>query len=441
MIYFNEANAMTAGSAAGSGAPVRADLVGSSDVVKRFFRYISLDTQSDEDSTTSPSTAKQFRLARLLAEEMLEIGISNVRLDDHHCYVYGEIPSNIQTAGGPTAEALVEPPALGFIAHMDTAPRTPGDASNSRIHRNYDGGVIQLNENVALDPEVYPELSNYVGCDLIVTDGVSLLGSDDKAGIAEIMTMAARLVNDPSIRHGKIGLAFTSDEEIGRGADYFDVEGFGMDFAYTVDGGELGELEYENFNAAEARIKITGRDIHPGSAKGIMVNAVRIAAELDRLLPQEQRPEYTDGYDGFFHITLLNGTEAEAQSRYIIRDHDADLFQQKIDLMRKCVDYLNVKYGNVIDLVIREQYRNMKELVKPHMFLIDNAKSAFRACGVEPKIIAIRGGTDGARLTYEGLPCPNLSTGGLNFHSNTEYIPVQSLEKMVDVLTELARAK
>lgn len=401
-------------------------------IVDRFFRYISIDTQSDEDSTSSPSTAKQFRLARLLAEEMHEIGVSNVHLDDHHCYVYGEIPSNIEDA---------DVPAVGFISHMDTAPRTPGDASNSRIHKNYDGGVIQLNEKVALDPQVYPELKNYTGQDLIVTDGVSLLGSDDKAGIAEIMTMAETLLSDPSIKHGKIGLAFTSDEEIGKGADYFDVKGFGMDFAYTVDGGELGELEYENFNAAEARIKITGRDIHPGSAKGIMVNAVRIAAELDGMLPQEQRPEYTDGYDGFYHMTLLNGTEVEAHSRYIIRDHDPKLFEQKIELMRTCVDYLNVKYNGAVDLQIREQYRNMRELIEPHMFLIDNAKAAFRACGVEPKVIAIRGGTDGARLTYEGLPCPNLSTGGMNFHSNTEYIPVQSLEKMAEVLVELARVK
>jgi tripeptide aminopeptidase len=403
-----------------------------SSIVERFMRYISIDTQSDEDSGTSPSTAKQFRLARLLAEEMTAMGISDVRLDDHHCYVYGYIPSNLSDK---------DVPAVGFISHMDTAPRTPGDAGNARIHKNYDGGIIHLNDTVSLDPEIYPELRNYVGCDLIVTDGVSLLGSDDKAGIAEIMTMAERLLADPSIPHGKIGIAFTSDEEIGHGADYFDVEGFGMDYAYTVDGGEIGELEYENFNAAEARVYINGRDIHPGSAKGIMINAVRIAAELDGMLPQEQRPEYTDGYDGFYHMTQLHGSEGYAEARYIIRDHDAELFDQKIELMETCVDYLNVKYDNAVQLVIREQYRNMKELIEPHMFLIDDAKAAFRACGVEPKVIAIRGGTDGARLTYEGLPCPNLSTGGMNFHSNTEYIPVQSLEKMADVLTELVTAK
>ena len=400
-------------------------------IVDRFMKYISIDTQSDDDSTTSPSTAKQFRLARYLAEEMTEIGISDVRLDDRHCFVYGAIPAN----------TVAKVPALGFIAHMDTAPRTPGDASNARIHKNYDGGVIRLNDSVALDPAIYPELRDYIGCDLIVTDGVSLLGGDDKAGIAEIMTMAETLINTPSIPHGKIGIAFTSDEEVGRGIEYFDVEGFGMDYAYTVDGGVLGEIEYENFNAAAVKIHIKGRDIHPGYAKGIMINAVKIAAELDRLLPQEQRPEYTSGYDGFFHLIQLNGTEAEAESRYIIRDHDSKLYSQKVRLMLNCVAYLNDKYGNCIELDIREQYRNMRELIEPHMFLIDNAKAAFKACGVEPKVIPIRGGTDGARLTFEGLPCPNLSTGGLNFHSNTEYMPVQSLETMADVLIELVKIR
>lgn len=410
-----------------------------SDVVERFKKYISIDTQSDEESTTSPSTSKQFRLARLLADEMIEMGVSNVRLDDHHCYVYGEVPANPGADGDPFN--VSELPALGFIAHMDTAPGTPGDASNARIVENYDGGVIHLNEKVTLDPEIYPELSDYKGCDLIVTDGVSLLGSDDKAGVAEIMTMAERFIKDPSIPHGRIGLAFTSDEEVGRGADYFDIEGFNMDYAYTVDGGRLGELEFENFNAAEARIHILGRDIHPGYAKDVMVNAVRIAAELDAMLPHEQRPEYTDEYEGFIHLTRLVGTGSEAESRYIIRDHDAAMFEQKKYLIRGYVAYLNSKYGNVITLEMKDQYHNMSELIKPHMFLIDNAKEAFIACGVEPIVIPIRGGTDGVRLTYEGLPCPNLSTGGMNFHSNREYIPVQAMEKMVEVLMEIVRAK
>lgn len=396
--------------------------------IERFKRYISIDTQSDGDSETSPSTEKQFALARILAAELREMGAENVRLDEEHCYVYGEIPANCDA----------DVPALGFISHMDTAPGTPGDASNARIHKDYDGGVIQLNGSVALDPANCPELMDYIGCDLIVTDGVSLLGADDKAGVAEIMTMAERLLSDPELKHGRIGIGFTPDEEIGRGADFFDIEGFGMDYAYTVDGGAIGEIEYENFNAAEARIYVKGNSIHPGSAKGVMINAARIAAEFDSLLPAEQKPEYTDGYDGFYHLTQLNGCETEAESRYIIRDHDAELFEKKKEYMRKCTDMLNMKYSGAVKLEIREQYRNMRELIEPHMFLIDNAKAAFEACGVQPKVIAIRGGTDGARLTYEGLPCPNLSTGGLNFHSNTEFIPVQSLEKMADVLVKLA---
>ena len=264
---------------------------------------------------------------------------------------------------------------------------------------------------------------------------------DDKGGIAEIMTLAETLINDPSIPHGKIGIAFTRDEEIGKGTEFFDVEGFGMDYAYTVDGGPIGELEYECFNAAEARIYFKGRDIHPGYAFNIMVNAVRIAAELDGMLPHSQRPEYTSDYEGFFHMTWMEGTSAEAESRYIIRDHDPLAFEEKKMVLQKCVDFLNGKYGDVITLEIREQYRNMKELIEPHMFLIDNAKAAFRACGVEPIIQPIRGGTDGADLTFKGLPCPNLSTGGMNFHSNTEYMPVQSMEKMAEVLIELARVK
>lgn len=407
-------------------------------IVDRFMGYISVDTQSDDDSTTSPSTAKQFNLARKLADEMKAIGISDVRFDEEHCYVYGMLPSNLDSETGVITQ---EVPALGFISHMDTATNESGDARNARIHKNYDGGIVQLNDTVCLDPAETPELNDYVGQDLIVTDGTTLLGADDKAGIAEIMTMAERFINDPSLKHGRIGIAFTPDEEIGRGTDYFDVEGFNMDYAYTVDGGVIGELEYENFNAAAATIVIKGHDIHPGSAKNIMVNASRIAAELDVMLPQEQVPEHTEGYEGFFHLIQMNGTVANAESRYIIRDHDAELFEQKKNVIRACVDYLNVKYNGALTLEIKDQYRNMKELVEPHMFLIDNAKAAFEACGVEAKVVAIRGGTDGAQLTYKGLPCPNLSTGGLNFHSNREFIPVPSLEKMVDVLVELARVK
>ena len=401
-----------------------------SKITERFFRYISVDTQSSEESTTYPSTDKQFTLCRMLADEMREMGVSNVRMDEEHCYVYGEIPANTDTDR-----------TLGFISHMDTAPGPSGDASGSRIVENYDGSVIRLNDSVALDPAEFPDLKKYIGQDLIVTDGVSLLGADDKAGVTEIMSMAERLLNDPSIKHGKIAIGFTPDEEIGCGTEHFDVPGFGVECAYTVDGGPIGEIEYENFNAATAFITITGKEIHPGEAKGKMINAARIAGEFDRLLPQDARPECTEGYDGFFHLTKLNAGVPAAEMQYLIRDHDADLFQQKKELMQSAADYINAKYGNVLKLEIKDAYRNMKELVEPHMYLIDDAKAAFKACEVEPKVIAIRGGTDGAMLSYKGLPCPNLSTGGHNFHSNQEYIPVQSLEKMVDVLVEIARVK
>ncbi len=401
-----------------------------SKITERFFRYISVDTQSDENSGTHPSTSKQFTLCRMIADEMKEMGISNVRMDEEHCYVYGEIPANTDTSR-----------TLGFISHMDTAPGPSGDASHARIVSNYDGGVIALNDTVSLDPAEFSHMKNYIGQDLIVTDGVSLLGADDKAGVTEIMSMAERLLSDPSIPHGKIAIGFTPDEEIGEGTAFFDVEGFGVECAYTVDGGAIGEIEYENFNAATAKISIKGKEIHPGEAKGKMINAAQIAAEFDRTLPQQMRPEYTEGYEGFVHLTKLNGGVAHAEMTYIIRDHDAGLFEQKKELMRAAAEYINCKYGNVLTLEIIDAYRNMKELVEPHMYLIDDAKAAFEACGIEPRVIPIRGGTDGAVLSYKGLPCPNLSTGGLNFHSNQEYIPVQSLEKMTDVLVEIARAK
>ena len=399
-------------------------------ITERFFRYISVDTQSDETTGTSPSTSKQFALCRMLADEMKEMGVSNVRMDEEHCYVYGEIPANTDSSR-----------TLGFVSHMDTAPGPSGDASNARIEENYDGGIIRLNDDVCLDPAEFPDLNRYIGQDIIVTDGVSLLGADDKAGVTEIMSMAETLLSDPSIPHGKIAIGFTPDEEIGCGTDFFDVEGFGVECAYTVDGGAIGEIEYENFNAATAFITIKGKEIHPGEAKGKMINAAQIAAEFDRILPQQMRPVYTEGYEGFVHLTKLNGGVAHAEMQYLIRDHDADLFEAKKVLLQSAADYINCKYGNVLKLEIKDAYRNMKELVEPHMYLIDDAKAAFESCGVDPKVIAIRGGTDGAMLSYKGLPCPNLSTGGHNFHSNQEYIPVQSLEKMADVLVEIARIK
>ena len=398
-------------------------------VIERFMKYISIDTQSDELSTSSPSTAKQFDLARVLADEMREIGVSNVRLDEEHCYVYGEIPANVE--GGRK---------LGLISHMDTAEGAPGDASGARIVENYDGGIIGLNDKVVLDPEVFDHMKHYIGKDLIVTDGCSLLGADDKAGVAEIMTLAERLLKDDSIKHGKVSIAFTPDEEVGRGVDFFDIEGFDAECAYTVDGGALGELEYENFNAATAYVTIHGRDIHPGEAKSRMINAARLAAEFDSLIPQQMRPEFTDGYDGFFHMYHIEGDAALTEMQYLIRDHDATLFNKKKEIMQAAAEFINAKYGRVAEVEIRDMYKNMKELVEPHMYLIDEAKAAFEACGVEPIVKPIRGGTDGAMLSYKGLPCPNLSTGGHNYHSNTEYIPVQSMETMVDVLTEIVKA-
>ena len=303
-----------------------------SKITERFFRYISVDTQSDENSSTHPSSSRQFTLCRMIADEMKEMGISNVRMDEEHCYVYGEIPANTDTSR-----------TLGFIAHMDTAPGPSGDASHARIVSNYDGGVIALNDTVSLDPAEFSHMKNYIGQDLIVTDGVSLLGADDKAGVTEIMSMAERLLSDPSIPHGKIAIGFTPDEEIGEGTAFFDVEGFGVECAYTVDGGAIGEIEYENFNAATAKISIKGKEIHPGEAKGKMINAAQIAAEFDRTLPQQMRPEYTEGYEGFVHLTKLNGGVAHAEMTYIIRDHDSGLSEQKKELVRAAAEYINSK--------------------------------------------------------------------------------------------------
>lgn len=395
--------------------------------IERFLNYVTYDTQSLDGAETVPSTEKQFALASALADEMKKMGISHVRMDEH-AYVYGEIPANMEDAM-----------ALGFIAHMDTADSASGANIKPRIVENYQGGVIQLNDEVSINPEVSKELHDYVGQDLIVTDGTTLLGSDDKAGIAEILTLAERLLADDSIRHGKICFAFTPDEEVGRGTDFFDVEGFGADFAYTVDGGHIGELEYENFNGALAVANIKGVDIHPGSAKDVMKNAIRIAMEFDQMLPQQQRPEHTEGREGFFHLIHFDGEVDQTKLVYLIREHEWDKYENMKKVMEAAAAYINQKYGDILALDIQDGYKNMKEKILPHMHLIEDAKSAFEACGVEPKIVPIRGGTDGATLSFMGLPCPNLSTGGENFHSVREYIPVQSMTKMVDVLTELVR--
>lgn len=392
-------------------------------VTQRFLRYVSIDTQSADGAERIPSTEKQFALANQLVEEMRAMGITDARADEH-CYVYGSIPA--------TAEGL---PTLGFIAHMDTSPDAPGCDVHPRIVQNYPGGDIHLNAEVSIEESLFPALADYVGKDIIVTDGTTLLGADDKAGIAEILTLAEYLLAHPELRRGRVCIAFTPDEEVGCGADRFDVAGFGADFAYTVDGGAAGELEYENFNAASARLTFRGVGIHPGSAKGRMRNALHMAQEFDAMLPAAERPEHTEGYDGFFHLSELSGDVVEAVARYIIRDHDAARFAAKKELMEAAAAYLCTKYGpGAVELVLKDSYYNMKEKILPHFHLIETARAAMERVGVVPEIVPVRGGTDGARLSYMGLPCPNLGTGGHNFHGVLEYIPVQSMEKVVEIL-------
>lgn len=392
-------------------------------VAQRFLRYVSLDTQSADGAEQIPSTEKQFALANLLVKEMHAMGISDARVDAH-CYVYGSIPA--------TEQGL---PALGFIAHMDTSPDASGEGVRPRIVNGYPGGDIHLNAEVAIEESMFPALAHYVGNDIIVTDGTTLLGADDKAGIAEILTLAEYLLAHPDLRHGRICIAFTPDEEVGCGADQFDVPGFGADFAYTVDGGSPGELEYENFNAASAKLVFHGVGIHPGSAKGRMRNALHLAQEFDAMLPPSARPEHTEGYEGFFHLSELSGDVVEATARYIIRDHDATKFAAKKALMQSAAAFLCEKYGaGAVELTLKDSYYNMKEQILPHFHLIETAKAAMERVGVAPEIIPVRGGTDGARLSYMGLPCPNLGTGGHNAHGVLEFIPIQSMETVVEIL-------
>ena len=398
-------------------------------VTERFLNYVSYDTQSDENSTTTPTTEKQKALGAALAAELAEIGLMGARMDEYG-YVYGWLPAT------PGCEGI---PCLGLIAHMDTAPSAPGADIKPRLVE-YQGGEIVLNEALGLvmRPEEYDSLNRYVGQTLIVTDGTTLLGADDKAGVAEIVTAMEYLVNHPEIRHGRIAVGFTPDEEVGAGAAHFDIPGFGAAVAYTVDGGELGELEYENFNAAGAKITVRGLNIHPGDAKNKMKNAALIAVELAGMLPPAETPAHTEGYEGFYHLCGLTGDESCAHLEYIIRDHDREKFEARKRTVERVCAYLNDKYGaGTVTLELRDQYYNMKSQIEPHMYLIHRAKAAFRKAGVEPKEVAIRGGTDGARLSYEGLPCPNLSTGGVNFHGPMEYIPVESMEAMVRMLIHL----
>ncbi len=400
-------------------------------VTERFLRYVSFDTQSDEESATVPTTDKQKVLGQLLAEELSSLGLSNAHMDENG-YVYAWLPAT------PGCEGI---PCLGLISHMDTAPAAPGANVKPRLVQ-YTGGDLVLNEDLGLvmRAEEYDSLSRNIGKTLIVTDGTTLLGADDKAGAAEIITAMEHLITHPEIRHGRIAVGFTPDEEVGRGADHFDVSKFGAAVAYTVDGGELGELEYENFNAAGARLTVHGLNIHPGSAKNKMKNALLIAIELAGMLPPAETPAHTEGYEGFYHLQGMSGDETTAALSYIIRDHDRDKFQARKETMTRICAYLNDKYGaGTIDLDIQDQYYNMKEQIEPHMYLIHRAKAAFRKAGVTPVEVPIRGGTDGARLSYMGLPCPNLSTGGFHFHGPMEYIPQSSLETMVEVLVHLVR--
>ena len=385
---------------------------------ERFLKYVSFDTQSSEETGKTPSTEKQRVFAEYLKEELIKEGLQEVELDELG-YLYATLPAN-------TDKSV---PTIGFIAHMDTSPDASGKDVKPRIIQHYDGSDIILSEGIVTSVEKFPELLAHKGEDLIVTDGTTLLGADDKAGIAEIVQAMVYLQEHPEIKHGKIRVGFNPDEEIGLGAHHFNVEKFGCDFAYTMDGSEVGEIEFENFNAASAKITINGCSVHPGYAKDKMINAARIATELASMLPDDETPETTEGYEGFFHLTSLNGTCEKAQLSFIIRDHDREYFESRKSEMSDIVEAINEKYGNVATLELKDQYYNMREMVEAKMHIIDIAKQAISEAGMTPKVKAIRGGTDGAQLSFKGLPCPNIFAGGLNFHGPHEFCPVQSLEK------------
>ena len=397
-------------------------------VKERFLKYVSFDTQSDENTHTSPSTTKQFELAKYLKDELASLGMVDVSLSDY-CYVMATLPANTEK----------KIPTVGFIAHMDTSPDASGANIKTRtVH--YDGGEIVLNEEekIVLSPMMFPELTKYQGQDIIVTDGKTLLGADDKAGIAAIVSAISYFVENPSIEHGTIKVAFTPDEEIGEGPNHFDVKAFGADFAYTIDGGEIGELEFENFNAAAARVIFHGLNVHPGYAKDKMINACLLANEFASWLPKTQRPQETEGYEGFFHLTNMSGTVEEASLSYIVRDHDRNLFEQKKTFLKELVAQMNKLHPGSATLELRDQYYNMIEVMKEKKFIVDLAAEAMRTAGVSPNIRPIRGGTDGARLSFMGLPCPNIFAGGLNFHGRFEYLPVESLKKSCDTIIKIA---
>ena len=397
-------------------------------ILDRFLRYVSVDTQADPESESQPSAAKELNLLKMLCDELNAMGVEATL--DEYGYVMASIPSNCGK----------DVPAVGFIAHADTAPDAPGANVKPQIIENYDGGDIPLKgvPGLSLKPSDFPELSQYKGQTIITTDGTTLLGADDKAGIAEIMTAVQYIVENPDFKHGDIRIGFTPDEEIGRGVVKFDVEKFGAKYAYTLDGGQVGELEYENFNAAGATIHIQGRNVHPGTAKGKMKNATLIGMEFNSLLPIEQRPEYTEGYEGFYHLISFKGEVETATFSYIIRDHNMDLYENKKAYMQKCVDFINEKYGEgTATLEMKHQYYNMRQQVEPHYHIVEKAMKALEMEGITPKIQPIRGGTDGANLSFMGLPCPNIFAGGHNFHGKMEYVPLESMEKASRVILNI----
>ena len=396
----------------------------------RFLKYVSFDTQSSEESESFPSTEKQLVLLNYLADEMRSLGLEDVVVDKYG-YTMGTIPAS---------EGCETAPVIGFIAHVDTSPDMSGKDVKPHVIEEYDGGDIMLNGSLTMRVADFPELKGFVGHTIIHTDGTTLLGADDKAGCAEIMSAAEYLMAHPEIKHGKIRIGFTPDEEIGRGVDYFDVQAFGADFAYTMDGSSEGELEYENFNAASAVVEVQGRNVHPGYAKNKMINAIQVACELNSLIPAVERPEHTEGYEGFYHCVGFNGTVENAKISYIIRDHCSEKFEQKKVYMWSCVDLLKKKYGEeVLTLTLKDQYYNMRKMVEPHPQVIAKAEEAMRMADVEPRIKPIRGGTDGARLSFMGLPCPNIFAGGMNFHGKFEYCSLNTMKKAEQVIINLAQ--
>lgn len=398
-------------------------------VVERFLRYAKEYTTSDPKSDSYPSTNRQITFMEKLVKELKEIGLSNVEMDKYG-YVMATIPAN----------GYENSPVVGFIAHVDTSPDFSGENVRPQIIEKYDGNPVQLKNGVTIDPKDFPEILNYIGQSIITTDGTTLLGADDKAGVAEIVTAAEILINSKQIKHGKIRIGFTPDEEIGKGTDHFDVKKFGADFAFTIDGGEIGELEFENFNAAGAKITIHGRSVHPGAAKNKMINALLVAHKIVAMLPPTQRPEHTEKYEGFYHLTSLSGNVDNAEMQFIIRDHDFVKFGEKKKLLKEITQLVNMEYGkNLVELEMNDQYFNMRKKIEPVMHLVEIAKKAMENADVEPKIKAIRGGTDGARLSYNGLPCPNIFAGGHNFHGPFEFVPIPSMIKSVNVILNIAQ--